>query len=108
MNPIKGKPFFCSWSGGKDSCLALYLAIQNGAIPKALLTMLQEDGEKSPLGIVICADKQSEQIELLELEKSNIHVAQYLTVLPPRELLEKKLHEAVINARLRFENRAEE
>ena len=68
----------------------------------------KEEGEASPLGIVLCADKQSEQIELLELEKSNIHVAQYLTVLPPRELLEKKLHEAVLNARLRFENRAEE
>ena len=47
MTPIKGKPFFCSWSGGKDSCLALYLAIQDGAIPKALFTMLQEDGIKS-------------------------------------------------------------
>ena len=47
MNPVKGKSFFCSWSGGKDSCLALYLAIQNGAIPKALLTMLQEDGKRS-------------------------------------------------------------
>ena len=68
----------------------------------------KEEGEKSPLGIVLCADKQSEQIELLELEKSNIHVAQYLTVLPPKELLEKKLHEAVMNARLRFENRVEE
>ncbi len=68
----------------------------------------KEEGEGSPLGIVLCADKQSEQIELLELEKSNIHVAQYLTVLPPRELLEKKLHEAVINAKLRFENRVEE
>ncbi len=68
----------------------------------------KEEGEGSPLGIVLCADKQSEQIELLELEKSNIHVAQYLTVLPPRELLEKKLHEAVMNARLRFENRVEE
>ena len=47
MNPVKGKTFFCSWSGGKDSCLALYLAIQNGATPRALLTMLQEDGERS-------------------------------------------------------------
>jgi len=47
MNPIKGKAFFCSWSGGKDSCLALYLAIQKGAIPKALLTVLREDGKRS-------------------------------------------------------------
>ena len=47
MTPIKGKTFFCSWSGGKDSCLALYLAIQNGGVPEALLTMLQEDGKRS-------------------------------------------------------------
>jgi len=44
---IKGHPFFCSWSGGKDSCLALYHAIQNEGIPKALLTMLTEDGKRS-------------------------------------------------------------
>ena len=47
MTPTKGKPFFCSWSGGKDSCLALYLAIQDGAIPKALVTMLQDNGKRS-------------------------------------------------------------
>lgn len=47
MRPVKGSSFFCSWSGGKDSCLALYSAIQNGGIPKALLTMLTENGERS-------------------------------------------------------------
>jgi diphthine-ammonia ligase len=47
MKSIKNYPFFCSWSGGKDSCLALYYAIQNGGMPKALLTMLREDGERS-------------------------------------------------------------
>lgn len=62
----------------------------------------KEEGENSPIGIILCADKKSEQIELLELEKSNIHVAQYLTVLPPKELLEFKLHQALKNARKRF------
>lgn len=62
----------------------------------------KEEGENSPLGIILCADKQSEQIELLELDKSNIHVAQYLTVLPAKELLESKLHQAVQNARLKY------
>jgi predicted nuclease of restriction endonuclease-like (RecB) superfamily len=62
----------------------------------------KEEGENSPIGIILCADKKSEQIELLELEKSNIHVAQYLTVLPPRELLESKLHQALEKARKRF------
>lgn len=59
MTSIKDCPFFCSWSGGKDSCLALYKAIQNGGIPKALLTMLTEDGERTrshglPVIVVQC------------------------------------------------------
>jgi diphthine-ammonia ligase len=41
---IAGRPFFCSWSGGKDSCLALYYAIQSGGRPHSLLTILSEDG----------------------------------------------------------------
>ena len=61
-----------------------------------------EDGEASPLGIILCADKSSEQIELLELDAVGIHVAEYLTVLPPAELLERKLHDAIASARLRF------
>lgn len=40
-------PFFCSWSGGKDSSLALYRAIKNGAQPQALLTMMIETGNRS-------------------------------------------------------------
>jgi len=47
MGPIKNKNFFCSWSGGKDSCLALYRSIQNGGKPKALLTMMLENGKRS-------------------------------------------------------------
>ena len=38
-----GEPFCCSWSGGKDSCLALHRAAAGGAIPKALLTVFTED-----------------------------------------------------------------
>lgn len=62
----------------------------------------KEEGENSPLGIILCADKKSEQIELLELDKSNIHVAQYLTVLPSKEKLEAKLHQALLNAQERY------
>lgn len=47
MSTIEGKSFFCSWSGGKDSCLALYHAIQQGGKPGCLLTILREDGKKS-------------------------------------------------------------
>jgi hypothetical protein len=41
----------------------------------------QEPDEQSPIGIILCAGKKQEQIELLELDKSGIHVAEYLTVL---------------------------
>lgn len=45
--PTKGVPFVCSWSGGKDSCLALYRSITVGAEPKSLLSILREDGARS-------------------------------------------------------------
>lgn len=62
----------------------------------------KQEGEESPLGIILCTGKQEEQIELLELEKSGIHVAEYLTVLPPKKQLEAKLHEALQLAKERY------
>lgn len=62
----------------------------------------QEAGEAPPLGIILCAGKKQEQIELLELDKSGIHVAEYLTVLPPREILQAKLHQSIEMARQRL------
>lgn len=44
---IKDLPFFCSWSGGKDSCLAFYYAVQSGGKPYCFFTMLSEEGERS-------------------------------------------------------------
>lgn len=44
---IRGRRFSCSWSGGKDSCFALYRALQEGGIPYCLLTMLCENGRQS-------------------------------------------------------------
>jgi predicted nuclease of restriction endonuclease-like (RecB) superfamily len=64
----------------------------------------QEPDEQPPLGIILCAGKKQEQIELLELDKSGIHVAEYLTVLPSKELLQAKLQEAIATARLRLPN----
>lgn len=59
----------------------------------------QEPGEAQPLGIILCSGKKQEQIELLELNASGIHVAEYLTTLPPREVLQAKLHEAITRSR---------
>ncbi len=64
----------------------------------------REKGEASPLGIILCTGKKSEQIELLELDKSGIHVAEYLTVLPPKEKLQAHLHKAIETAKQRIEN----
>jgi predicted nuclease of restriction endonuclease-like (RecB) superfamily len=64
-----------------------------------------EEAEGPPLGIILCAGASTRQIELLELDAAGIHVAEYLTVLPPREVLERKLQDAIGAARLRFEGR---
>ena len=45
--PPSGAPFFASWSGGKDSCLALHRARAAGAVPAFLLTIIGEDGCRS-------------------------------------------------------------
>ena len=63
----------------------------------------QQPGEETPLGLILCADKNDEQIELLQLGKTGIRVASYFTDLPPRELLHKKLHESILAAEARLE-----
>lgn len=68
----------------------------------------QEADEQPPLGIILCTGKKQEQIELLELNGAGIHVAEYLTTLPPKAVLEQRLHQAVINARRRLENKGDE
>ncbi len=61
----------------------------------------RRDGEEAPLGIILCAGKKQELIELLELGQSGIHVAEYLTVLPPKALLRKKLQSVIEFSRRR-------
>ncbi|NVO67183.1 PDDEXK nuclease domain-containing protein [Methanofollis tationis] len=62
----------------------------------------RQPGEDCPIGMILCAGKKQEQIELLALGNAGIHVAGYLMELPPRELLQKKLHRAIVLARERF------
>ncbi len=65
----------------------------------------KNEGEESPVAIILCAEKDRETVELLELDKSGIHVAQYLTQLPPREVLENNLRKAISKAKLSLEQR---
>lgn len=66
------------------------------------------DGEESPIALILCAEKSQETIELLELNKGNIHVGQYSTKMPPKELLQEKLSLAINNAREQLSQRTEE
>lgn len=65
----------------------------------------QEPGDLPPLGIILCTGKKTEQIELLELDKSGIHVADYLTILPPREVFAQKIQQALVQAKQRLEQK---
>lgn len=58
-----------------------------------------EPGEETPLGLLLCTEGNREQIELLQLEKSGIKVAQYITELPPKEVLQKQLKKLLEQAK---------
>jgi len=62
----------------------------------------QED-ENEPIGLILCAEGNREQIELLELHKDGIVIAEYWTELPPKKLLEQKIHEIIVETRELFE-----
>ncbi len=57
------------------------------------------------MGLILCAETSREQIELLEMHKDGIMVAEYWTELPPKKELEKRLHKALIEAREQIEKR---
>jgi len=71
-------------------------------------TYAEKDLEAAPMGIILCAGKSAEHVELLEVEKSGIHVAAYWTKTLPKDLLRKKLHQAVVTARANLEARTQE
>lgn len=62
------------------------------------------EGEASPIGLILCAEKTREHIELMQLDKGDIRVAEYLTHQLPTSLLEQKLHIAIEHARQRLDH----
>ena len=62
-----------------------------------------QPGENPPIGIILCSDKSHERVELLALDQSGIHVSQFITELPPKEVFEDRLHLAIKKARDRYE-----
>ena len=67
----------------------------------------KQTGEETPIGLILCAEGNKEQIELLQLNKSGIKVAEYLTELPDKKLLQQKLHYAIEISKKHIENTTE-
>ena len=55
----------------------------------------RKEGEESPIGLILCSEGNTEHIEYLMLEESDVKVAQYYTQLPDKKLLSEKLHKAI-------------
>ncbi|WP_416171458.1 PDDEXK nuclease domain-containing protein [Algoriphagus boritolerans] len=45
----------------------------------------RQEGEKEPIGLILCAETNKEQVELLEMHKDKIMVAEYWTEMPPKK-----------------------
>jgi predicted nuclease of restriction endonuclease-like (RecB) superfamily len=65
----------------------------------------RQEGEHEPIGLILCTKASRNQIELLEMDKSGIAVAEYWTNLPPKDLLERKIQEIFAEAKERLERR---
>lgn len=65
----------------------------------------KQEGENPPIGLILCAEASREQVELLAMHKDGIMVAEYWTELPPKNVLEQKLHSLLIEAKARIETR---
>lgn len=48
-------------------------------------------GEATPIGLLLCAQGNKEQIQLLQLDKAGIKIAEYLTELPAKKILQQKV-----------------
>ena len=63
------------------------------------------EGEETPIAIILCASKSNMMAELLELDNSGIHVAQYLTKYVPKDILQQKFIDSIEKAKKQLEQR---
>jgi hypothetical protein len=66
-----------------------------------------EDGEAPPIGLILCAEGNREQIELMQLDPEKIKVAEYITQYLPNKLLKEKLHQFVVSSKSQIVNYSE-
>lgn len=62
-------------------------------------------GEEQPVGLILCAEGNREQIELLQLDAANIKVAEYVTQYLPPDLLKQKLHQFTLSSKKLLEHK---
>ena len=66
---------------------------------------VREEGENSPIGLILCSETRREQIEFLKLDRDGILVAEYWTTLPPKVEFEQKIQTILAETRERMSNR---
>jgi len=66
-----------------------------------------QPGEEQPIGMILCAEGNHEQIELLQLDAANIKVSEYITQYLPQDLLKQKLHQFALSSKQLIEHRNE-
>jgi len=62
----------------------------------------RQEGEEAPIGLILCTEASRERIELLQMHKDGIVVAEYWTALPPKQELEQRLNEILRRAQERL------
>ena len=65
-----------------------------------------EAGEEKPIGLILCAEGNNELVELLQLDTTNIKVAEYITEYLPNHLLKQKLHQFMLASKKQIQNRS--
>jgi predicted nuclease of restriction endonuclease-like (RecB) superfamily len=65
----------------------------------------RQEGEDAPIGLILCSESGREEIELLQLDRDGILVAEYWTELPPKEEFESKIQMILTDTRERMEHR---
>ncbi len=72
---------------------------------KWLDTHERKPNENAPIGLILCATANRKTVEMLEMDKAGIVVAEYWTTLPPKAVLEEKIRSILAEAQERLERR---
>lgn len=65
----------------------------------------RKEGENAPIGLILCTEASRDQIELLEMDKAGIAVAEFWTNLPSKIAFEKLINNILKEAKERLERK---